>query len=249
MLQSERQNEIIAIIKQKGFVKARELCDRLYASEASIRRDLTYLEKQGFIRRRHGGAEDISSGSSIIPFSLRSYEHVNEKHMIAKKAARLVEEGQVIFLDQSSTSYFLAVAIREMKNLTVVTNNIEIVNILSRTNVSIYCSGGMLSKENKNCLIGSSAIDTFRSIYADLMFFSTKAVSIDGLICDCFEEETAVRNAMLDNSAKHVFLCSSEKIGFHAPFVQCRMSDIDIAISEEDAFESYKTAFPHIEVI
>ena len=249
MLKNQRHNEIMQILRKKGFVTVAELSRDLYASPSSIRRDLAQLEKQGFVKRSYGGAEAISSAAHILPFSARSIDNVDQKYIIAQKAVAFVHENDVVFLDQSSTSYFLALMLRDMKNITVVTNNIEILNLLSKSNMTVHCSGGTISRDNDTCLVGNNAQATFEGIYADVMFFSTKSVSADGVISDCSQDEIFVRNAMFKNAGKKVFLCDSKKVGTHASFVQCSLSDIDAVVSETDCFDSFRRQFPTLEIM
>ena len=95
-------------------------------------------------------------------------------------------------------------------------------------------SGGVLSDQNRTCLIGTDAQYIFEHIYADIVFFSCKSLSDDGIISDCTREEVLVRNSMLKNAAKKVFLCDSEKIGTRSVYEQCRLKDIDEMISERE---------------
>ena len=128
MLKSEREREIISFLKEHdGFATVKELCEKLYASESSIRRDLTALEGRRVIRRTHGGAELVSNVSGAIAFNQRAHHNVSAKKAIAKKAASLIKDGDVIFLDQSSSAFYLANEIFLNNSLTVVTNNIEII--------------------------------------------------------------------------------------------------------------------------
>ena len=249
MLKSERENEIIQILTKRGFARVKELAEALYASESSIRRDLVRLEEYGVIRRSHGGAECITSRTSIMPFGQRSYDSVEEKMSIASLARTLIREGDVIFLDQSSTAYFLASAISGMKNLTVVTNNTEIVTLLSKTDITLYSTGGVIFKNNPTCLVGGMAEAAFSRFVADVMFFSTNAVSDSGELLDLSEEEVFTREAMLKSARKKVFLCNGKKIGKTAPYVQCRLSEVDAIVSENDSFEKFREKFPHIELL
>ncbi len=249
MFKSERQSQIFELLNNKGFVTVKYLSEVLFTSESSIRRDLAVLEQKGYIRRSYGGAEVISSGTGILPFNTRSYDFVAEKQKIATKAAELIKKGDIVFLDQSSTAFFLARAIMDKKGITVVTNNIEILNILSHSDITLIASGGTVSKANNNCLIGHNAAKTFEGIYADFVFFSAKSLSDDGVITDCSEEEIFVRNAMFKNSAKKVFLCNSAKFGSHSSFVQCSLEDIDLLISEDGSAEKYKNHFKNIEIL
>ena len=233
MLNKEREQEILNILKtSKGFVSVKQLCDTLFASESSIRRDLKALESRGLIKRSYGGASIEVSASSIVNFSRRSEENAEAKRAIAKKAVRLIRDGDVVFLDQSSTSFYVALEIVDKSSLTVVTNNIEILMLLADSGLRVISSGGFLSNDNRNCLIGGEAQRTFEGIYADIMFFSVKAVTEDGDVTDCSAEEIAVRNSMMKNATKKVLLCDSSKFGKRAVFKQCTVDDVDLVISE-----------------
>ena len=246
MIKNERQREIINILKVDGFCTVNIMCEKLFASKASIRRDLTELESQGIVKRSYGGAELITSGSNVTSFSARAYNFADKKQVIAKKAATLISEGSVIFLDQSSTALFVAREIVEKKNITVVTNNLEIINTLSASKINVICSGGELSNANRACFVGTNACKTFESIYADILFFSTKSLTVDGVMSDCTQQEVFVRNSMLENSAIKVFLCNTEKIDTQSPYKQCSLKDVDYLITESnnlsrfDYFENLK---------
>lgn len=240
MLKTERENEIISILKKSnGFTSVKNLCARLYASESSIRRDLTNLENKGIIKRSYGGAELITNFSNVSAFSTRSHHNISAKKAIAKKAASLIKDGSVIFLDQSSTTFFLAAEILGKSSVTIVTNSIEIISLVSASNIKLISSGGMLSNDNRTCLVGSDAQRIFENTYADIMFFSTKSLSDDGSIWDITKAETEVRKPMLKNAEKRVYLCDSEKFGTHSPYKQCNLSDVDYLISENDASQRF----------
>ena len=212
MLNKEREQEILNILKKtNGFVTVKQLCEMLFASESSIRRDLKSLEEQGLVKRSYGGASLENSCSTIVTFNHRTRQNVNAKREIAQKASMLIKDGSIIFLDQSSTSFYLAEEIIGRSSLTVVTNNIEIIMLLSNSKIKILSTGGFLSDENRNCLIGGDAQRTFENIYADIAFFSVKAVSEDGIVTDCSREEVVVRDRMLKNAARRVLLCDSSK--------------------------------------
>ena len=144
----ERQQEILNILQtSNGFVSTKQLCNMLFASESSIRRDLKILEKQNLVKRSYGGASPITNISNIVTFNKRTKQHAEAKQEIAKKAVSLIKEGQIIFLDQSSTAFYLANEIVNIKDLTVVTNNIEIMMLLSSSDINLMCSGGFLSEK------------------------------------------------------------------------------------------------------
>ena len=240
MYHKEREQEILDILKSSnGFVSTKQLCEGLFASESSIRRDLKSLEARGLVKRSYGGASLANNFSNIVTFNKRTKQNADAKQKIAKKAASFIKDGQIIFLDQSSTAFYLANELIDRSNLTVVTNNIEITMLLANSKIRLISSGGFLSDENRNCLIGGDAQRTFQNIYADMAFFSVKAVSEDGAVTDCASEEVVVRNAMLNNAAKKVLLCDSSKFGGKAPFKQCNLEDVDILISENDRAQHF----------
>ncbi len=240
MFNKEREQEIVSILKNtNGFVSVKQLCDTLFASESSIRRDLKSLEEHGLIKRSYGGASLVTNYSNIVTFNHRTRQNIIAKRDIAQKAATLIKDGSIIFLDQSSTAFYLANELINRNSLTVVTNNIEIMMLLSNSGTKLISSGGMLSNENRNCLIGADAQKTFENIFADYMFFSVKSISDDGVVTDCSIEEIAVRNAMLKNSDKKILLCDSTKFGLRAPFKQCEFGDVDYLISENDSSQYF----------
>ena len=233
MYNKEREQEILGILKSKnGFVTVKHLCEALFTSESSIRRDLKSLEQRGMVKRSYGGAAIVTNFSGIVNFNSRTRQNTQEKKEIASKAAALINDGDVVFLDQSSSAFYVANEIINRHSLTVVTNNIEIMMLLSNSGIKLISSGGYLSEENRNCLIGGDAQNTFRNIYADIVFFSVKGITDDGIMWDCSREEVVVRNTMFQNSAQKVMLCDGSKFGVHAPYKQCNVSDIDFLICD-----------------
>ena len=238
MLKTEREREILRIIEEKGgFATVRGLCDALFASESSIRRDLRALEGQGLIRRSHGGAQRNANPSGGIAFSSRTVQYAEEKRRMAALAARLVKNGDIIFLDQSSSAFYLAEALMENRSLTFVTNNIEILSLLAEGPAKVYSSGGMLCPENRSCLVGEDAAAAFSRVHADLAFFSARSLSEDGVISDLSREEVLVREAMMKNAERTVFLCNLAKNGTRSAYLQCRLDEVDVYINENGVFE------------
>lgn len=250
MLKNERQTQIVDILTNRDkYVTVKSLCEMLYASESSIRRDLTALENKGIIKRSYGGAELVTNFSRVTTFNTRSNHNTAAKKAIAKKAATLIKDGSVIFLDQSSTAFFLASEILDKSSLTIVTNNIEIMNLISGTAISLIASGGMLSADNRTCFVGKDAQRTFENMYADFVFFSTKSLSYDGNIWDISKPEVDVRQPMLKNASKRVFLCDSEKFGTHSPHKQCELADVDYLIAESESAMQFAKAATNLIIL
>lgn len=233
MKKTVREREIIAKLKRnEGYVSTSELSRELFASESSIRRDLRALEKRGTVKRVYGGCELVMNHSGAIAFKSRAGSNVEAKKLIAKKAVSLIKDGDIIFLDQSSSAYYLADEIKHNASLTIVTNNIEILSLLSSSKMKVISSGGTLCEGNRTCLVGSGAESVFDGIYSDIMFFSARSLSDDGTISDTVDEEVAIRHVMMKNTRKRIFLCDSSKFGCRSAYKQCKLSDVDVLVTD-----------------
>lgn len=186
----------------------------LYASEPSIRRDLMNLEKQGLIKRIHGGAiiEEDSISTSKIPFVVRELEQSDAKIIMAKAALAYISDRDVLFLDASSSAYALIPFLATKSGLTVITNGIKAVEKLSEYNIKTICTGGELNSSTQ-ALCGEDAYETIERYNADLCFFSCRGLSPQGYLTDISAEENNIRKRMIAHSRKSYFLCASEKFG------------------------------------
>ena len=136
---SERQQQILDIINERSFITVNELAQITFTSPSSIRRDLTHMQNSGLVKRSHGGVSlpDISNG--VASFYDRTRKNINEKRIIAKKAAALLKDGQNILLDSSSTVGFLLPYIAKLKNATVFTNNIATALKSIESGIDTHC--------------------------------------------------------------------------------------------------------------
>lgn len=249
MLKNEREQEILSILRGSGYATVKALSRQLFTSESSIRRALAGLEEKGLAKRSYGGAQLLESHSTVLPFEERYGRNVAAKQAIARKAAPLVADGSILFLDGSSTAFYLAAELQHRTGLTVVTNNPEILSLLSRTKITVYCSGGRLSEKNRSCLVGADAQRTFGGIYAQYAFFSCNALTDDGIITDCTREEVAVRERMLQNAQKKIFLCDSSKLGSCSAYRQCSLSEVDMLICDSNAGAAFAQTFPRLQIL
>ena len=157
MLAIERRNRILAKLKAEKHVVVSELAKLFSVSEGTIRRDLDRMEKDGLVVKSYGGAVLSESGTSELPFIVRKRSNVEEKLIIAEIAASLVNDGDAIILDASSTAVFIAQKLKSKKNITLITNSVEVLMELSDvTGWRILSTGGTL-KEESCALVGPLA--------------------------------------------------------------------------------------------
>ena len=246
MYQQERLKEILKILKSVHYSTVDYLVDQIHYSPASIRRDLTLLEKQGLVKKSYGGVEILEE--SETPFVFRQHSMKSEKNKIASAASKLIKDGDVIFLDASTTTQYMGHFILSKKDICVITNNMMLASYLKEHGTEVFCTGGELV-ELPGTLTGSVAVNAVSSFHADIMFFSSDTIDNNGVINVRPEGHYLLNKAMLENSDKHVYLCGSNKIGKNSRYVQCDLTDIDYFISDGQLDEETQKKFPHTEFI
>lgn len=231
MLKNQRHNEIIEILKKNGFATVASLSKELYASLATIRRDLTLLEKDGYVKRCHGGAMFVD-GKSNTPLYLRREQNANEKLKMCHSAVSLINQGDTVFLDASTTVSRISDFLSDTQDVTVVTNSLPISMKLAQAGIKVYSTGGRVLRESL-AFVGISAEKSVSTFYADIMFFSIASLSDDGIISDWSEDEAMLRVEMAKNSDKTVLMCDSSKIGTRSTFKLFTLANIDYVITDK----------------
>ena len=226
MFEIERLDRILALLREKQTATVKALAFQLYASEATVRRDLNELEKRGLIKRVHGGAVLLDGANRELPLYVREQQNVEAKRVIAAKAARHLQDGQVIFLDASSTVMFLIKHLESFQSLTIITNGMKTAQELSTLNHKVYCTGGLML-HNSSAYVGDYAADFVRHFNADVFFFSSRGVTEDGRITDESSEETNIRRVMFAQSRKRIFLCDQSKVGKTYCYNLCHTGQTD----------------------
>lgn len=229
MLKNQRHNEILEILKKERFVSVSDLSERLFASLPTIRRDLTLLEKQGYLRRSHGGAIPADERNNI-PVSFRSGTHTGEKIKICALAASLISDGSLIFTDASTTALQLASYIKPESNVTVLTNGFLACKLFCDKDIRLFSTGGRLLTDSL-AFVGESARKTVELYNADVMFFSSSSLSEFGMISDYSEEETSLRLCMAKMAKTKVFLCDRTKFNKTSAFNLFPLSEVDYVVT------------------
>lgn len=249
MYSGEREKEITALLTESGYATVEYLAEKIHISPSSIRRDLKRMELKGIVTRSYGGAELKASVNKQIPFYLRSHKNTKEKAYVASKAAELVKPGDTVFLDGSTSTYFMTAPLAEKKDITVITNSLASMTALSELKVNVYLAGGSLNPENRSCFTGSWTERIISSFHADYCFFSVQSVTSEGALYDCFANEIVPRRLMMKNSEKRVFLCDNSKINHYSAYKLCEMSEVNCVISDMNMKEYFKTDYKGIKFI
>jgi DeoR family transcriptional regulator, aga operon transcriptional repressor len=213
MLNEERQRAILELLRRDGRVVVVDLAEQYDTSQVTIRKDLDALHLKGLIHRTHGGALPARDGALEDP-TLREKEklHRKEKLQIAAAAVSMVSEGQVVILDSGTTTTAIARALRNFRNLTIITNAVNIAAELSGSAVEVILSGGNLRK-NSFSLVGPIAEETLHKLHADILFLGVDGFDVQYGISTPNLLESKVNRAMIEISKVAVAVCDSSKFG------------------------------------
>jgi DeoR family fructose operon transcriptional repressor len=232
MLAIERQNEILDILNKNKSATVEELAQELFVSTATIRRDLRAMDKQGLIKRSHGGAMLFKSSAEETAFAIREQENIISKRTIANLAIRLIKNGDSVFVDSSTTVGMLIPLFNNFKFLSVITTGLRNAILLSQTNnVKIYITGGQILNHS-NSIIGTDTMDYISRIHANISFMSCSGVNINGFN-DASIEQAKLKQQMRRNSDVVAMLCDSTK--FDKVFL-CKdfdFNEVDYLITEK----------------
>ena len=234
MFALERQKKILELLEQKGSVKVSNLSTILSVTEETVRRDLEKLEKQEALRRTHGGAVPMDETTYELSLEKRKATNIEAKQKLAEVALSHIVSGDTIFLDASTTTFFIAKGLKKRNNITVITNSLRVVAELSTTpEIKTIAVGGIVS-ENQS-FIGSLAESSIRHNYvANKMFFSSKGITAEAGILESNEKECGIKQQMLKNSGVKFYLCDSSKLGRIGFVKLCAFDEIDYFISDAE---------------
>lgn len=234
-MNKQRLENIVSLIKANGYSASVEfIASELGVSASTIRRDLHQLEMDKRIKRSYGKAECVEEITELLPFSIRFRKNIAEKMTACRLASTLVAEGDTVFIDASSTAYFLTRFLREIPNVKIVTNGVENINGLTNEKVEVYSTGGKLSNNNRIALVGKRALEFIRSMHANIAFMSAFAVCKNGGIYDICDDEVAVRQEMIKNSDKQVLVIDDKKLLKSAPFMLANVQDFDYLVCNKN---------------
>lgn len=232
-MKETREKEILVFLKKEGYAKINKISSALFISESTVRRNLAELEKKGLVNRTHGGAELKKEDALVMSFTFRSHQNTAEKKKIALTALKLIKNGDVIFLDGSSTAFYLAEYLAEFKDIKVVTNGIDTLSLLAKNGITAYSTGGIVSRENPSVLVGHYAEQMIESVHADVFFFSVQSVAANGNTYDCYEDEIAPRLKMMRSAKKSVLLLDETKAERSSAFQLGNVADVDYIVCNE----------------
>ena len=235
----ERRQALLELLRTKPGLHVPGLAESLGVSEGTVRNDLNALEQAGYLTRVHGGAILNGAASQLITaFGVRHQEYAKEKSCIGAGAAKLVEDGDSLLLDASSTAYYFALNLRNHNRLRVVTNGIEVARLLAQNpSNTVILIGGQVNPDGSS-VAGLLSEQIISDLHVQKAFVSCSGFSIERGLTEVHLEEAQLKRKSLE-SARQVFaLVDSSKLGQEDLTIFARLSQIthlftDPGISEE----------------
>lgn len=230
---NSRQENILRQLRVSGHVEVDVLAQVLEVTPQTIRRDLFLLCNQGLATRIHGGARRAIS-TSIIPYEDRRHSGVDAKRIIAHKATELIPNGSSLALNIGTTTEQVADALKLHKELTIISNNINIVHILQATSLKALIIVGGEVRLSDGAIVGIDAIDAIGKYKVDYAIIGASSLDNDGSILDFDRREVAVARAILANARTKILVCDNSKFEVSASNRICDIGDLDYFVTNFD---------------
>ncbi len=242
MQENERQLSILSNIKKNIGVSVTDLSKKFKVTSNTIRRDLKILEEKNIIKRIHGGAVMSDLASYDLPFEKREIDYEEEKEAIGRAASQMIEEGDKIILDAGTTCLALARHIKNMKNITVLTNSIATATILEdNPDIVVILSGGMLKGITRS-LFGPPAEEFFEVLNADKLFLASGSISlIDNTLYNPNIHEISIKKKMIEAVNEVILLADHHKFTNRALYPFANMSVLDRIVTDEKITKEMKS--------
>lgn len=228
----ERRKYILDHIVRDGFVKVAELSESLGVTQATIRKDLNYLESQGVLQRAHGSAMPTTLPVMDINLSTKKLINFEAKQKIAEKAVEMIQTDDSIMIASGSTITVFAECLKPKGRLNVVSISVNIsAHLGDIPGITVMQVGGILYG-NTLSVLGAEASNTIENIFCSKVFFGVDGIDLDyGITCGT-GEEASITYKMMQSSQNSIVLADSSKIGKRGFARICELSEIDILITD-----------------
>ncbi len=240
MFATERQKGIHLYLVKHHMATIRDLAKEFDVSETTIRRDLEVMEKSGLIKKTFGGAIAVDGSVTYPPYQMREKGQSDVKRSLGALACKLIRDGELLFLDSSSTVNGMVGNSRfyEREHLVVISSNIKTaMQLSSHGNITVYCTGGVM-RVNTNSMVGAHTERFYDNFYADIAFVSCSGLDLSLGITEASEDEAQIKRKIYSRARKIALICDASKIGKSYSSFVADISRIDFLITDHVFTES-----------
>lgn len=232
----DRRERIARLVADEGDVTVEVLSDLFDVSVETVRRDLTKLEDEGVLRKVHGGARALPERQKLHvegTFEARMQEERAAKEAIAAKLPSIVQPGETIFLDTGSTTLIACPVLREIEDLTVITNSLANAESLSEGGKTrVFLLGGAFSRGNSQT-VGAMVFEQIARFRADHAILTPAGIDARAGVMDADPEEAEIARHMIKSSQSVTFLTTPSKFGRHAAFHVCGLEKVHTVLGAD----------------
>lgn len=248
MLPNHRRDKILELLKEDGSAKVTDLAKLFKVTEVTIRQDLEKMERDGTLIREHGGAYLKNIEAQVKSFELSHRDNLDKKERIAIKCLEFIDSGDSIILDSGSTTTEIAKKLKGFKNLTVITNALNIAMMLgTEPGINLIVTGGEFKPPTLS-LTGQKAADFFNGINVQKLFLATAGLSLKAGLTYPSISDIVVKKAMIDAAETTYLVADSTKIGKSSFASLGALSLISYVITDPDISERDKRIFEDNEI-
>lgn len=240
-MKEERRRKIIEILRQERTVTTGRICELTKASLNTIRSDFASLEKEGKLVRFYGGITLPDAPIEVVPSKEREHRNPEQKQKIAKTASSLVEDRDVIYLDDGTTTSSIVASLDPSYHLTVITPSILVVNeILNKNfpNITTICLGGQLDITSRSCL-GSTVIESISHYNFAKIFMSCTAISLSSGATEGAPLEAEKKRVLMKSTARKIMIADDSKFDYAAAITFAQLKEFDTIITNKKLNDTY----------
>jgi DeoR/GlpR family transcriptional regulator of sugar metabolism len=248
MLPNHRRDKILELLKEDGSAKVTDLAKLFKVTEVTIRQDLEKMERDGLLTREHGGAYLKNIEAQVRSFELIHQDNLDKKERIAAKCLEFIESGDSIILDSGSTTTEIAKKLKGFKNLTVITNALNIAMMLgTEPGIDLIVTGGEFKPPTLS-LTGQKAADFFNGINVQKLFLATAGLSLKAGLTYPSISDIVVKKAMIEAAETTYLVADSTKIGKSSFASLGALSLINYVITDPDISDRDRRLFEDNEI-
>jgi DeoR/GlpR family transcriptional regulator of sugar metabolism len=238
LIQSERRRKIVEIVQQSGSKSVADLRDLFEVSEMTIRRDLRDMDREGVLRRVHGGTVSNLGRSYEPAYTLRTTRNSDKKKAIGHRAAELILDGDSVALDIGTTTLEIATALQGKRNLTIITASLSIAieviaSVSLSSDVRLILTGGIV-RAGELSMIGQIAAQTYSEFHVDKAFIGVGGISLDDGLTEYNLEDALVKKTMIQNAHQRIVVADSSKFGRTTFTSIAQLSMVDTLVTDSD---------------
>lgn len=231
-MRSQRMEQMEAYILEHKTVTLDELCEEFGVSKNTVRRDLDVLLENRRFKKIYGGVT-VEDFKELVSFGERNISKLSEKQRIAQKAASLVEDGDVIFIDSGTTTLHLVEYLGERKNVTIVTNNIEtILRAIPMENLTLIALPGTLNRKTLS-FTGLNAVQLLQQFNIRKAFMASTGYSMESGVTNSSPLESDIKRTAVARSQQVYLLADAAKYGAAALTTYCRLEELNGLITDQ----------------